>query len=293
MMKDQKYSIRDLENFTHIKAHTLRIWEQRYDLLKPKRTETNIRYYNDDDLKRILNVNLLYTNGFKISKIARMSDQERQKQAQFLIQAHEFRFKSEVDSILVKILQYDDDGLRSHLNELREDLGMHELYESVIIPLLLKIGELWQVNALDVTHEHFFANLYRDFLIYSRHLLPKVTIKAPKALLFLHEDEGHELSLLMNRYLLTEKGYQTIYLGQHTPLDGVLATIQNVQPDLIVCSFISRIDPKQFEEIMKRLESSSSKSKVLLFGSHANLLKKNVPKKFNLVESPSQFIANI
>lgn len=288
-MNEQRYSIKDLENFTQIKAHTLRIWEQRYGLLKPRRTETNIRYYGEEDLKRILNVNLLYTRGVKISKIARMSDQEMRKQAQILIESRDVRFQAEIDQLIVSILQIDGEAIRGQIDKLHEELGMEELYSSIFLPLLQKIGELWQVNAIEVAHEHFFTNFYRDYIIYSTHRLASAPKHATLALLFLHEDEGHELSLLMNHYLLRSSGYRTVYLGQHTPIKEVIGTIQTLQPAIIVTAFVAKIDLKLFQEIISELSVYAQSSRILISGAQASFLRKYIPESFVFIDSPAEF----
>ena len=160
-----EYSIKDLENFTNIKAHTLRIWEQRYKLLEPRRTSTNIRYYNDADLKKILNVNLLYNNDYKISRIAVMSDEEIISKAKEFLLKENNAPQEHVSGFIKMILELDEAALLAKLSDLNAKLGTENLYTDVLVDLLKRIGELWQVDALSVTHEHFFSNLLRDFFI--------------------------------------------------------------------------------------------------------------------------------
>lgn len=160
-----RYSIKDLENYTEIKAHTIRIWEQRYNLLSPKRTDSNIRYYSHQDLKKILNINLLYLNGLKISKIAKLSENEITEQAKQIIVEKSVSGNEEVDTLLIAITSMDAEEIRRLLWQYDGQFDLRELYKNIIVPLLVKMGELWQTNSLSVAHEHHFSNILRDFYI--------------------------------------------------------------------------------------------------------------------------------
>ena len=163
-MTEIRYSIKDLENFTQIKAHTIRIWESRYGLLTPSRTDTNIRYYGEEDLKKILNINLLYTSGLKISKIAALTELEIISNSKALILEEDTDKQSEIDMLTVMILAFDGDAIKYYLDERLEKEELEDLYITVVIPLLEKIGQLWQVNSIDIIHEHYFSNIFREFI---------------------------------------------------------------------------------------------------------------------------------
>jgi DNA-binding transcriptional MerR regulator len=213
-MDDVRYSIKDLENFTHIKAHTIRIWEQRYGLLSPKRTDTNIRYYNEDDLKKILNINLLYNSGLKISKIAAFSDAEIIDTAKAVI-FDENTIDSKINAIVVSLMSFRGEEIKHILNESLKGEGVLELYGSLVKPLLVKLGELWQVNSIDIIHEHYFSNLFKEFIISQINSLETVPEENKNALLFLHDYEEHEFCLLLANYILKEGGYQCYYFDIH------------------------------------------------------------------------------
>ena len=192
-MIEVRYSIKDLENFTGIKAHTIRIWEQRYGLFVPKRTETNIRFYNEEDLKKILNINLLYTDGIKISKIAQLDYTEIREKAKYIIENRNVEEVPEINELIIAILEFDKTKVKDILNN--HPNGIFNQFSVIIIPFLAKIGELWQVNTIEVVHEHFFSNLYREFIISNINNLDSTDTNEKKALLFLHEEEQHEFSI--------------------------------------------------------------------------------------------------
>jgi DNA-binding transcriptional MerR regulator len=247
------YSIKDLENFTNIKAHTLRIWEQRYNLLEPKRTDTNIRYYSDGDLKKILNINLLYSNGYKISKIAKLSEDEITNLATEILLAASENPSDHVEHFVKYIMELDELKIRKKLSELNSEMGMLKLYTQVMIPLLRKIGDLWQVDAISVSHEHFFSNILREFFITETSRLdPPKKIKG-KVILFLHEREMHELSLLYYHYLLKIRGYECYYLGQNVPLKDLKVMVEHMKPDYVFTSIIAETDRAFFADFIKQL----------------------------------------
>ena len=289
-MTEVRYSIKDLENFTNIKAHTIRIWEQRYKLLTPKRTDTNIRYYSESDLKKILNINLLYTNGLKISKIAALSETQIIEQAKEIIQQTTDDFRSELDDLTVAILDFDKVEVRKILDNSFKELGLLPMYMGIIVPLLKKIGELWQVNSIEVIHEHFFSNLYRGFLMSKIDHLPDTTADDKTALLFLHDKEEHEFSLLLYHFILKEAGYHCIYLGQNLPVKDLPIAYERVHPSVVATTFISQITEKEFSIVVNILKGFSKESKVVISGMRAELFKDQLPKGVELITSTEQLM---
>lgn len=289
-MPETRYSIKDLENFTSIKAHTIRIWEQRYGLLEPKRTDTNIRYYGESDLKKILNINLLYTNGLKISKIAALSDTEIIERAKAIILNEEGQ--SEIDEITMAILNFKSTTVKAILNREMDQKGMIKLYQKIILPLLEKIGELWQVNSIEVIHEHFFSNLFREFLIVKTYDLEDAIDLSKKAILFLPDHEEHEFGLLLSHYLLKQKGYHCYYFGQRVPMNDVEDIFEVVDPQLVVTSFVDRITEKHFERYMNRLKKLASTSKVIISGGQVERHAALIPKNIKPITSVSDLVDN-
>jgi DNA-binding transcriptional MerR regulator len=227
----KRYSISNIENLIGVKAHTIRAWEVRYNLVPPKRTATNIRYYQEDDLKSLLNIVTLNENGYKISKIAKMS----KKQVADLVIQLKTDWSNETVQILQlsnATLQYDEDAFSTILAGCIEEMGLVTTMDLVLYPFMKKVGMLWQTGAIDPSHEHFASNLIRDKIIVEIDKVKKPTkVDSKRFLLFLPESEMHETGLLFARYLLKNCGHETLYLGQEIPYGDLKKVIDSYEPD--------------------------------------------------------------
>lgn len=288
-MKRNQYSIKDLENLTSIKAHTIRIWEQRYNLLQPKRTDTNIRYYEDDDLRKILNINLLYSNGFKISKIAKLSENEILSESRKLIMEKSQVNDEMVDLLLMSIIELDENKTYGMLLYAFEEKSIEELYTDIIIPLLHKIGELWQLNTISIGHEHFFSNLLRAFFLAKTSELKIEKKVNKKVMMFLRPGEEHELSLLLYNFIFKREGWQVIYLGSNVPYKDLKLTYDQMNPDLILTSFIARTSKCDFQKILTKVLDNVPKEKMILSGYTSVMYKDLIPKEVSIIENQEDF----
>ena len=266
-MSALRYSIKDLENFTQIKAHTIRIWEQRYELFTPKRTKTNIRYYSVDDLKKILNINLLYNSGYKISKIALLSESEIMEEAKSLILVTETNKQSEIDAITMLILDFKGAEIKEALKAELLKSKLEDIYTELILPLLTKIGQLWQVNSINIIHEHYFSNIFREFLITNIDAIKTKPDPLKRAILFLHDNEEHEFSILIYYYLLKKNGYDCHYFGQNVPVKEVYTAFIQIKPQLVVSTFTAKISEKNLKKIESSFIKMSKTSQVIVSGS--------------------------
>lgn len=229
----KKYSISDIEGLIGIKAHTIRAWESRYNLVPPKRTPTNIRFYDENDLKLLLNIVTLNGKGYKISRIAKMS---REQIADLVTQ-----FQADWNNDAVQVLhlsdatlKYDEVAFAEILAGCIKEMGLTKTMDLVLFPFMKKVGMLWQTGAIDPSHEHFASNLIRDRIIVEIDKVVKPEKKDPKRfLLFLPETEMHETGLLFARYLLKKCGMDTLYLGQEIPYADVKKVIASYQPDYV------------------------------------------------------------
>lgn len=269
-MDEVRYSIKDLEHFTKIKAHTIRIWEQRYKLLDPKRTETNIRYYNEEDLKKILNINLLYNSGFKISKIASLTEPEITDAAKDLIYNGSSENDPEINAIIVDIMAFEGEEINKRLEKTLSSGGIDQLYNTLIKPVLIKLGELWQVNSIDIVHEHYFSNIYKQFLISQIQSIDVKPKGNKKALLFLHDDEEHEFSILLSYYMLKKAGYNCYYFGQRVPVKELSSVVSSIEPNIILTHFTSKLSDKRYKMIEEELVKLSNGAKVVISGAQLN-----------------------
>lgn len=216
-----RFSIRDLEEFSGVKAHTIRVWERRYGLLEPDRTDTNIRTYSVDELKTILNVAFLNRHGVKISKIAAFSSVEREKHVKDLAQRGTDT-TDQLNALKLATVSYDTDLFESTSEQFRKESGFRALVERLYVPLLEHIGLLWQSNAICPAQEHFVSNLVRQKLIVGIDTTSTLS-KTDGALfvLYLPENEIHELGLLYTHYLLRTAGERVLYLGQSVPIEDL------------------------------------------------------------------------
>ncbi|MFY0689851.1 MAG: MerR family transcriptional regulator [Cyclobacteriaceae bacterium] len=228
-----KFSIKDLEHLSGIKAHTIRIWEQRYELLHPERTDTNIRYYGDQDLKLVLNVALLKDHGHKISKIANMSLQDMQEEVVRITQTN-LGFEDQIHALTLCTVEMDEAGFDKLLSTSIVKMGFEKTVINVIFPFLRQVGILWQTGAIIPAQEHFISNLIRQKLIIAienQHVHPERNAK--KYILYLPEGELHELSLLFTDYVVRSRNNKSIYLGQGLPLPDLESAYEIYKPDYL------------------------------------------------------------
>lgn len=269
-MNELRYSIKDLENFTQIKAHTIRIWEQRYGLLSPKRTDTNIRYYNEDDLKKILNINLLYTSGQKISKISLLSNEEIIEKSKSIILSQSTENQIVIDRLTVLILDLKGNEIKEELETIYSNSPLEVLYQNYIMPLFQRLGKLWQVNSIDIIHEHYFSSIFREFLLVKTNNLQVNTDPNKSALLFLHNTEEHEFGILLYYYILRKSGYNCHYFGQKTPIDELQKAYELTNPKIVVTTFTAEISEKKFRKVESILVDLTTNAQVLISGGQLN-----------------------
>lgn len=258
------YSIKDLEQLSGIKAHTLRIWEQRYSLLCPKRTDTNIRYYDDADLKLILNVALLNDNGFKISKIASMDAVDIKEEVMKLTE-RSLTHDDQIHALTICMIEMDEERFDKILSSNILKLGFEQTMLNIIYPFMSKIGVLWQTGAINPAQEHFISNLVRQKLIVAIDG-QIVNGGGKKFLLFLPEGELHEISLLFAAYLIKSAGHKVIYLGQSTPNDDLLSVYKLHEPDYLLTVITTSPSSEYAQEYINALSERFDNSTILVTG---------------------------
>jgi len=251
-----KYSIKDLEKLSGIKAHTLRIWEKRYKFLQPKRTETNIRYYSDEDLRKLLNVSLLTNEGTKISKIVSMKEEEI-KEAIQSIESHALLNQKRVDDLILPTLQLNEDRFNQLFKQYVEKIGMEDTFTQIIYPFLEKVGLLWLSEELQAVQEHFVTHLIRQKISVAIENLAELNDPTRKVILFLPEGEFHELGLLFFAYLYKKRGVRVYYFGQSVPIKQVEAMDNKIKPDWILTYSI--VKPKEeIQHLINQLKTFSA-----------------------------------
>lgn len=260
------YSIKDLEVLSGIKAHTLRIWEQRYNLIAPARTDTNIRQYTGDDLKLLLNVSLLNQNGYKISKIANMS-QEELTQEVISITDRNLKYPDQIQALTLAMIDIDEARFEKIMAKNILQFGLEKTMINIIYPFLSKIGLMWQTGSINPAQEHFISNLIRQKLIVAidgQYNSPKPDAK--KFLLFLSEGELHELSLLFTHYIVKSRQQKSIYLGQSLPFNDLVSTYNAHNPDYIVTVLTSVPGYNDVQKYVSKLSQTFKNSQILISG---------------------------
>lgn len=263
-----RYSIKDLENLSGIKAHTIRIWEQRYGIIDPKRTPTNIRFYDSGDLKLILNIARLKDSGFKISRIAAMSHQEILDAVLELTQLDPTDYQNHIHNLTTAMIDLDEALFENSLSSCILQMGFENTMQHVIYPFLIKIGFLWQAEAIHPAQEHFITCLIRQKIIVAidgQRLASGPGTK--KFMLFLPENELHEINLLFAHFLLKKYGNQVVYLGQSLPLADIVMAYKLHKPDFLLASLTSAPRRKFLQSYVDKLSNEFPKAEILLGGS--------------------------
>jgi DNA-binding transcriptional MerR regulator len=270
-----EYKIKDLETLTGIKAHTIRIWEKRYGLISPNRTDTQIRSYNDDELALLLNVSLLNKNGLKISHIAEM------KPEQIAEKVWELKVNKSVDSstekLILALIELDEDLFKSTIQNLIENDGLELTFINTIIPFLDRIGVMYLVGSINPAQEHFISNLIRQKVIAEIDKLPNPSTEDKPIMLFLPEHEWHEIGLLFYQFILRNKGIKTIYLGQSLPLDSLKECVKKIKPKALVTSWLTSVDESFITGYFKNLKAIMNITPIYAggyqIGLHSELIK--------------------
>lgn len=223
------FTIKDLENLSGIKAHTIRIWEQRYSFLKPQRTGTNIRYYTSDELKTVLNIALLNKYGFKISHIDRMNGEEISNKLITLTDSQAQQEKM-INDLIGNMIDMEVDRFESVIEKHIRTKGIEKTITQLIFPYLERIGILWQTNHINPAQEHLVTNVIRQKLIVGIDSTAPVLNSTKTVLLFLPEGEFHEVGLLYMYFLLKSRGVKVFYLGANVPYKDVSFLVKHKAP---------------------------------------------------------------
>ena len=292
----KNFSIRDLENISGIKAHTIRIWEKRYNLLSPERSKTNIRYYSHQNLQKLLNIVLLNNNNYKISKISKMSDELINITARDLALNTTINDDA-INSLKLSMFKFDKISFNTAYNKLLDKKNFREIFKEVFIPFLEHLGLLWQTETILPVHEHFISNLITqkiqintDVLNYTKILSDNVFI------LFLPENEIHELGLLYLNYELVLRGHRTIYLGQNLPLNNLNIFFDIHDKITFVTSMTVRPyddDIVEYFNTMDNIISLSSHSLIAIGKKVMQFSSNNFKSKISLYPSISELLKEI
>ncbi|NJB38029.1 MULTISPECIES: MerR family transcriptional regulator [Flavobacteriaceae] len=256
----KSFSIRDMENLSGIKAHTIRIWEKRYNLFSPERTTTNIRTYSLTSLQKLLNITLLYHNGYKISKIAKIPESEIPVLVREIV-AKKSEKSHSTNAFKLAMINFDQSLFFNTYNSLLAERNFREIFHEVFLPLLNELGLLWQTDTISPAHEHFITNLIKQKIYINTEKLQIIepTRKDKVFVLFLPENEIHELGLLYLNYEINLKGYKSIYLGQTMPIENLVDLMKYYNNLHFVSYFTVSPTKEQLEKYIEQFENDINK----------------------------------
>ncbi len=284
------FSIKDLENLSGIKAHTIRIWEKRYNILEPMRTDTNIRFYDLTSLQKLLNITLLHNHGYKISKISTYSPEKIPEMVREIVTIKSVKHHA-ISSFKMAMMNFDQSLFFKTYDELLSEKSFREIFYDVIIPLMSEVGLLWQTDTISPAHEHFLSYLIKQKLLLHTE---KVQILEPTNnsrifVLYLPTNEIHDLGLMYLNYEILSHGYKTIYLGASIPLESLLA-IKKYFNNVNFVSYLT-VEPdkdavNEYVSLLKREILNDDDTELWLIGRMVeNLDKKHISEKTNVFHS--------
>ncbi|MFK7899895.1 MAG: MerR family transcriptional regulator [Cyclobacteriaceae bacterium] len=284
---NEKYSISELEKLSGIKAHTIRIWEKRYQLITPQRTPTNIRYYQKDDLTKILRVSILNNNGFKISAIAGFNSNEIEEKVEQVVKVND-TYENHIDKMLLSMVNLNEVEFESELSKLVIKFGFEETIINVIYPLLEKMGILWLTNKVNPAQEHFISHLIRQKVISAIDAVPYNHQYTKTVMMYLPPKELHEIGLLFCYFIAKKSGLKVLYLGQSVPLDDLISIIEVHEPDYLLTSFVNPMSVSSMEKHIDRLSPYIKAKKLFVMGKQAEVKLQNQPE--NVLKVPNALV---
>jgi MerR family transcriptional regulator, light-induced transcriptional regulator len=287
------YSIKDLERISGIKAHTIRIWEQRYNIISPNRTDTNIRNYDDEDLKSLLNIGILNNSGYKISKIAKMHKDEITASV-LEITANNFDANVQIDNLIIAMAEMDEDRFEKFLSSNILRSGFERTFLEILHPFMVKVGVLWITNSINPAQEHFISNLVRQKLIASIDgIANSSNPEVEKCLLYLPENELHEINLLFANLVLKKQGLKTIYLGQSVPYTDIKMVCDLHQPTYLITVITCSFSDMSVESYIEQLSNDFPQQKILVSGYQFSNADIKLPSKVKLFNSPKELLSYV
>ncbi|MEJ7693736.1 MerR family transcriptional regulator [Daejeonella sp.] len=263
------FSISQLAQYSGIKPHTIRIWEQRYNALQPDRSEKNTRYYNGDQLRRLLNIVSLMDTDYKVSELCTMPDE---KLSSLLLERSEAAENEKqeyfVSQLISAGMSYNEDRFEEVFEQALSKYGMGEAYQIIIHPMLVRVGLMWSANAIPSGQEHFISNLVRQKILRSIDSLPAVRSNSGKWLLFLPEDEFHEIGLLFASFLIRKAGHKVMYLGSSVSADAISEAIRDTDPKYLLLFLVRYNLHENINKYLSKLSDLFQGNKIYVAGNH-------------------------
>ncbi len=257
------YSIKDLENISGIKAHTIRIWEKRYNILEPMRTDTNIRYYDFSSIQKLLNITLLHNHGYKISKISQYPSENIPGLVKEIITDKTYKSHA-ITAFKVAMLNFDREAFYTSYDQLLTNKSFSGIFRDVFVPLLNEIGLLWQTNTITAAHEHFITNLIKQKLEVELEIVAKnQQVTEDKVfILFLPAQESHDLGLKYLNYEIVKNGYKTIYLGENIEIEDLQKMTEQFEEAVFLTYITTAPTADEINSYIKKLQEGILKTAV-------------------------------
>jgi MerR family transcriptional regulator, light-induced transcriptional regulator len=291
------FSIKDLENLSGIKAHTIRIWEKRYNVLEPMRSDTNIRYYSLDNLQKLLNIVILHKFGYKISKISKLNEPEIVGLVNRITTSKNANNLA-ISQFKVAMMNFDQTLFIETYDLLLKEKSFRDVFYTVFIPLIEELGYLWQTNTISPAHEHFISYLIKQKVLTNTEKLQYTnTSRDDKTfVLFLPPNEIHELGLMYLNYEIIAKGFKSIYLGESVPTDSLKAIVDTFD-NITFVSYIT-VEPTQEEinpyvENLVEVVTKNNNHNVHIIGRMTEFIENKTPEKLTLFNSIENLILSI
>ncbi len=282
------FLISQLQQFSGIKAHTIRMWEQRYNALTPNRSEGNTRYYDNTQLKRLLNIVSLMEMGHKVSKLSSMSDEELFDLLDVVLKNNtsvDDPMEYFIAQLIAAGISYDESHFDKILSHCLLRFGMKGSYVKVIYPMLVRVGLMWATDEMPQTQEHFISNLIRQKLFSAIDSLPPAKSVNNSWLLFLPENEFHEIGLLFANYLIRLAGYKVIYLGSNVPFETLINAVQEIDPVNLLFFLVHHDVTKDSQEYLTKLMEKFNHQNIYLSGNVKLISQLKVAKNIKWIMS--------
>ncbi|MFM9908030.1 MAG: MerR family transcriptional regulator [Chitinophagaceae bacterium] len=261
------FSIGDIENLTQIKAHTLRIWEQRHGLCIGKRRESRHRFYDGDDLKQILHIALLYKKGKKISHISKLSKEEIRLSALSLSDNSD-KFEVYITRLIETSIDMDPIGFVTVVNDAITHTGMETAVLEIIFPFFKKIGMLWLTGHAMPAQEHFASSIITQKIISETDKLPfnPHPQTTRRVLLFTPVGEYHEMPLLFMKFLLKKNGIPHTYMGKSIEFNTLLEYSSKQEVTELFFVLITNLTHTSLDNYLKQLSNYFPNKKISCTG---------------------------
>lgn len=286
------FTISELQQFSGIKAHTIRVWEQRYAALNPARSEGNTRYYDNSQLRRLLNIVSLMEADYKISELCSMTDEK-------LFKLLEAKHKSIplsdgsneyfISQLILASTSFDETHFDKIFSNAIIRMGMRNTYLNVIYPMLNRMGLMWATGTLSPAYEHFSSNIIKQKLYSSLDSLPPPKSSRNSWLLFLPENEHHEIGLLFSHYLLRLAGKKVIYLGANVPFETLMNAIDEISPSHLLFFLVNYNNHEDSQDYLNTLKNKYTKVKIHLSGNEKLIKNLKTGKEYNWLRSVEEF----